>query len=131
MVTITRISYPSLFSEGSFVSFDLSDGSHYEGEIQHLNGFYLSINGNYNDIIFSKLDIKEKYKFIKEIITEKIFSGSWPEVSTLKGLREVINALGRYNRIPENKKPVINDDEGKPFTLNVKSKKSLSLNYKL
>lgn len=133
MVTITKIYYPPLFMEGSYVGFDLSDGSHYEGEIIKSDGYYLDIDGANNDILFNKLGIRDINKFTNDIVGY-YNGGNWPFVRSLVDLRKILYALSKYksDHIPEDKKVIINDDEeNKPFTLNIKRSNGVKLDFKI
>lgn len=139
MVTLTDIQYPTNFSINSRIEFIFSDKSHYVGEIRCFRGYFIDIKDYSNEYIFKRLGIESPKKFVESIVGYS-FDGSWPEVETLKDLRKVLDALLSYNtklayntnRIPEDKKVIINDDKEKsPFTLKVRNKRTPLLNFNL
>lgn len=60
------------------------------------DGYFLSaLTDAPNDIIFTKLGIKDKYEFCRKHTDVKVSEGIFPVIKTLEGLAEVVQALFR------------------------------------
>lgn len=58
------------------------------------NGYFLSVTTvGENDIIFTKLGIKDKYEFCQKHTNVKVSEGMFPLIETLEGLDEIVWAL--------------------------------------
>lgn len=65
------------------------------------DGYFLSAPiGTNNDIIFTKLGIKDKYEFCRKHTKAKVSEGMFPVIETLEGLSEVVEALFREIQKP-------------------------------
>ena len=91
------ILYPDVFSPDNNVIFTIDDKEyvHIIRKSDFRRAYYLLYLNGDNDIIFHKLGI-DRTKFMKDFFNMKS-NGIWPEVSTLKMLREQLKYLEFIN----------------------------------
>lgn len=117
--------------DNAVIKFHMSDGDCIKGRvIKSHNGFFVSVLN-----MMSIIGLKNPIEFFSSIVGwEVISSGAWPFVQGRDNFIKVLNALTHYrsDRIPEDQKVIISDDEEKrPFTLSVMNNHKPSLNFKI
>lgn len=127
---IKRIECPKGIMGNSAIAFILDNGEVIkETIIKETDGFFTTAWA-----LFDRIGLKDPIKFFSDIVgPENVSRGSWPYVRGEDNMHRVLNALSHYraDRIPESQKVVISDDGKKPFTLSVRSKRRLTLDFKL
>lgn len=127
---IKKIDFPEEIKNNATIIFTLDNGEAVHGIFVYTpNGFFITAWS-----LFDKIGLKNVMDFFTKVVgPENVSYGSWPYVKGEDNMHKILNALKdfRADRIPEDKKVIINDDEKKPFTLSVKNKRSTTLNFKL
>lgn len=115
--------------EGSVVTFVLDNEEITKGTIIGNNPYFINAWS-----LFKSIRLENPLEFFIDTVGEEnVKAGGWPYVKGEHNLNKVLNALKAYraDRIPEDKKVIISDDEKKPFTLSMKKNKQTKLNFKL
>lgn len=104
------------------------------------NLYFLNCLGSSNSKIFRDFNIKDKYKFVSDIVGYKATRGDFPEVKTKEDVIKVIDALNGKLEISEKQKvkpkitkislkELIAEQENNKVTVIVKGK-NIKLNLK-
>lgn len=128
MLHLTNIQRDTPLKTGSTITFYLSDGTTYKGEVRGRGIYYIYMSEKSNSIIFTKLGIADKNQFVSEVIGHDLRWGGlgangWPEIDSFEELEKILDALLKVN------KPLSTNSHS--TTLKIKTNKSVKLNYKL